>query len=196
MGWRQSTFLSFQMTPSALCRLAFGLVLLVTNLQDRICHLLGWMSTQSSNFYKPCLNDWRHVIMDMSADVSQLDGATTHYACSVHCCLDATFPQHWIRWGGTISGPPWSHDLTPLNLFLWAHIKTVMYEIPIKAAEELNARIMGVFQVVQTTLGCCTDYINQCCIDVTCTMILAGSILNTFRINLTVCCSRFMTRFN
>lgn len=75
--------------------------------------------------------------MDTSTDVYQLDGATTHYACFVHCCLDAT-----------ISWPPCSHDLTPRNLFLWAHIKTVMYEIPIKTLEELNARIMGVFQVV------------------------------------------------
>jgi len=70
-----------------------------------------------------------------------------------------------------------------------------MYEIPIKTVEELNARIMGVFQVVQTTLGWCTDYINQCCIHVTCTMILAGSFLKTFCINLTVCCRRFMTWF-
>jgi len=100
--------------------------------------------------------------------VYQLDGATTHYTCSVFCCLGVTFPQQWIGWGGTISWPPWLHDLTPLNLFLWAHIKTVMSETPIKTVEELNAWIMGVLQVVQTTPGCCTDYINQCCIDVTC----------------------------
>jgi len=57
-----------------------------------------------------------------------------------------------------------------------------MYKIPIKTVEELNARIMDVFQFVQTTLGCCTDYINQSRIDVTRTMILVGSILNIFRI--------------
>jgi hypothetical protein len=98
--------------------------------------------------------------MDTSTDVYQLDGATTHYACAVRSCLDATFPQRWIGWGGSISCPPCSPDLTPLNLFLWGHIKTVVSEIPIKTVQEVIARIMDAFQVVQTTLRCCRDHIN------------------------------------
>jgi len=72
-----STFHFFQMIRLALCRLTFGLVLLVTNSHHCICHLSGWKTTQSSNFYKPCLSYCGHVIIDMSTDVYQLDGATT-----------------------------------------------------------------------------------------------------------------------
>ncbi|EZA51396.1 hypothetical protein X777_09665, partial [Ooceraea biroi] len=41
--------------------------------------------------------------------------------------LDESFPDRWIGRGGRISWPARSPDLTPLDLFLWGHLKNEVY---------------------------------------------------------------------
>ena len=37
--------------------------------------------------------------------------------------LTATYSNCWIGWGGPVAWPPSSLDLTPMDFFLWGHIK-------------------------------------------------------------------------
>jgi hypothetical protein len=73
----------------------------------------------------------------------QLDGAPAHYAHAISKCQNATFPQHWIGWGGPISWPLQSPYLTPTDFFLWGSAETVVYESPVEKVEELIARIVS-----------------------------------------------------
>ncbi|EZA53536.1 hypothetical protein X777_07004, partial [Ooceraea biroi] len=45
--------------------------------------------------------------------------------------LNEPFPDRWIGRGGRISWPARSPDLTPLDFFLWGHLKNEVYrDIP------------------------------------------------------------------
>ncbi|EZA62612.1 hypothetical protein X777_10243, partial [Ooceraea biroi] len=46
--------------------------------------------------------------------------------------LNESFPDRWIGRGGRISWPARSPDLTPLDFFLWGHLKNEVYrDIPV-----------------------------------------------------------------
>jgi hypothetical protein len=70
--------------------------------------------------------------------VFQQDGAPPHFARDVKNFLNATFPQHWIGRGGHISWVPRSQDLSPLDFFLWGHIKSTT---PVEDIDDLCERI-------------------------------------------------------
>lgn len=59
--------------------------------------------------------------------IFQQDGAPPHYALQVRRFLDNTFPGRWIGRRGPIEWPPRSPDLTPLDFFLWGHLKNKVY---------------------------------------------------------------------
>ena len=71
----------------------------------------------------------------------QHDGAPAHYALNVRRFLDQQFPNRWIGRGGTVSWPPRSPDLTPLDFFVWGHMKSLIYATPVESEEDLVARI-------------------------------------------------------
>ncbi len=55
--------------------------------------------------------------------------------------LDVVFPQRWLGPGGPV---PWlarSPDLTPLDFFLWGHVKHMVYVTPVPSLEDLKYRI-------------------------------------------------------
>ncbi|XP_050307733.1 uncharacterized protein LOC126744391 isoform X2 [Anthonomus grandis grandis] len=58
----------------------------------------------------------------------QEDGAPPHYTLFVREYLDRTFPGRWIGRRGAIEWPPRSPDLSPLDFFLWGHLKSKVYE--------------------------------------------------------------------
>lgn len=71
----------------------------------------------------------------------QQDGASPHYAVQVRAYLDQVFPNKWIGRRGTIEWPPRSPDLTPMDYFLWGHLKNVVYKSRPASIEDLKSRI-------------------------------------------------------
>ena len=61
----------------------------------------------------------------------QHDGAPPHFSLAVRDHLDQRFGQQWIGRGGPIAWPPRSPDLTPLDNYLWGHMKSLIYETPV-----------------------------------------------------------------
>ncbi|GBO19900.1 hypothetical protein AVEN_36377-1 [Araneus ventricosus] len=52
-----------------------------------------------------------------------------------------TFQNQVIGYGGFVDGPPRSPDLTPLDFFLWGHIKGQVYSTPPPTLQDLRRRI-------------------------------------------------------
>lgn len=104
------------------------------------------------------LNFLRHVLPELLEDVPpqmwlQHDGAPAHFSAEVREFLNNTFPNRWIGRGGHVAWPPRSPDLTPLDFFLWGHVKTLVYATPVETVEELTARILAACEEVQQTPG-------------------------------------------
>jgi hypothetical protein len=56
------------------------------------------------------------------------DGAPPHWARIVRDYLDEEFPMRWIGRGSPfIPWPPYSPDLTPMDFFIWGHLKGLLY---------------------------------------------------------------------
>ena len=83
----------------------------------------------------------------------QHDGAPAHFTANVRNYLDRHFPARWIGRGGYVAWPARSPDLTPLDFFLWGHVKTIVYETPVDTVQELRERIVAAFERVQATPG-------------------------------------------
>ena len=77
----------------------------------------------------------------MHSIVFQQYGASPHFAADVRRFLDKTFPGRWIGRGGPIRWAPRPLDLTPLDFFLWVHLKNVVYLSPCEDLAELKSRI-------------------------------------------------------
>lgn len=71
----------------------------------------------------------------------QQDGAPAHYALSVREILNHEFGANWIGRAGPVSWPPRSPDLTPLDFFLWGHLKQTIYRTPVRNVDSLRQRI-------------------------------------------------------
>lgn len=69
------------------------------------------------------------------------DGAPPHYGVDVRLFLDNIFPRRWIGRRGPIEWPARSPDLSPLDFFLWGHLKTTIYKERVQNLEDLEARI-------------------------------------------------------
>lgn len=72
----------------------------------------------------------------------QQDGAPPHYVLPVRQWLQNTFPGRWIGRRGAIEWPARSPDLTPLDFFLWGHLKSVVYTPQPQSIAELRQRII------------------------------------------------------
>ncbi|KAL3288976.1 hypothetical protein HHI36_003419 [Cryptolaemus montrouzieri] len=59
--------------------------------------------------------------------VFQQDGASPHFA-QVRVFSDDHFPGRWIGRRGPTEWPPRSPDLSPLDFFLWDHLKSIIYK--------------------------------------------------------------------
>ncbi|GBL96422.1 hypothetical protein AVEN_43734-1 [Araneus ventricosus] len=54
-------------------------------------------------------------------------GAPPHKISSVQQYIRDTFQKQFIGYGGCVEWPPHSHDLNPLDFFLWGYIKQRVY---------------------------------------------------------------------
>jgi hypothetical protein len=86
--------------------------------------------------------------------IFQQDGSPPHFSIDVRQYLDKHFPNRWIGRGGSIRWAPRSPDLTPLDFFLWGHIKNNIYKTPVKDMDELKMRIdTEIKSISKTTLS-------------------------------------------
>jgi len=69
------------------------------------------------------------------------DGAPPHFRCFVTDVLNERFPDAWIGRGGPTPWPPRSPDLSPLDFFLWAYIKNIVYAEKIRNIQHLQEAI-------------------------------------------------------
>ncbi|KAJ4434007.1 hypothetical protein ANN_16326 [Periplaneta americana] len=66
------------------------------------------------------------------------DGAPAHFSRTARRYLDRRFPDRWIGRGDPIAWPPRSPDLNPLDLYLWGHLKSLVYSSPVPDLESLR----------------------------------------------------------
>jgi hypothetical protein len=64
-----------------------------------------------------------------------------HFGLQVRQYLDVIFQDKWIGRRGAIEWPARSPDLTPLDFFLWGHLKNRVYVNRPRDTEELKQRI-------------------------------------------------------
>jgi len=57
--------------------------------------------------------------------------------------LNESFPNRWLGRGGPVAWPPRSPDLTPLDYYLWGHIKKLAYESKVDSRAALRDRIFA-----------------------------------------------------
>ena len=62
--------------------------------------------------------------------------------------LDATFPNMLIGRDGPRPWPPRSPDITPLDFFLWRHVKDKVFSTPVPDITNLKARITDAFATI------------------------------------------------
>uniref|UniRef100_A0AAR2LFJ0 Transposase Tc1-like domain-containing protein n=1 Tax=Pygocentrus nattereri TaxID=42514 RepID=A0AAR2LFJ0_PYGNA len=72
----------------------------------------------------------------------QQDGAPPHYGCQVRAFLDEQFPGKWIGRRGPEEWPPRSPDPTPLDFYIWGHLKAIVYAVKTQDVQHLKLRIL------------------------------------------------------
>ena len=82
--------------------------------------------------------------------IFQHDGAPPHYSRQARQRLDEIFPGRWIGRGGPNQWPARSPDLTPLDFYLWGHMKTLVYTNKCNTKEELLQRIREAAQDIKS----------------------------------------------
>ena len=83
----------------------------------------------------------------------QHDGAPPHYTRHVREYLNEFFPNRWLGRGGPVAWPPRSPDLTPLDYYLWGHMKTLVYETKVDSREALRDRIFAAAEHIRNHPG-------------------------------------------
>jgi hypothetical protein len=63
------------------------------------------------------------------------------YDICVSHWLERQFLDHWIARRCPMEWPPRSPDLTPLNFYLWGHLKAMVYQVKIQNIDHLEERI-------------------------------------------------------
>ncbi|KAJ4448374.1 hypothetical protein ANN_10390 [Periplaneta americana] len=64
-----------------------------------------------------------------------------------------TFVRLQYRRGGPIAWPPRSPDLNPLDLYLWGHLKSLVYSSPVPDLESLRNLIVACSEDIRSTPG-------------------------------------------
>ncbi|KAJ4436560.1 hypothetical protein ANN_16592 [Periplaneta americana] len=81
------------------------------------------------------------------------DGASANFSRTARRYSDVRFPDRWIGRGGPIAWPPRSPDLNPLDLYLWGHLKSLVYSSPVPDLESLRNRIVVCSEDIRNTPG-------------------------------------------
>ncbi len=72
----------------------------------------------------------------------QHDGAASNFAAATQNLLGQLFHnRQWIGRGGPVEWPPRSPAITPLDFFLWEHLKQEVYKTTITSLDDTMERI-------------------------------------------------------
>ncbi|GFU31811.1 uncharacterized protein TNCV_1176741 [Trichonephila clavipes] len=69
------------------------------------------------------------------------DGALAHFCVPVRDWLAIAHTSRWITRQGPVIWPQRSPDLTPMNFFLWGHLKELVYRDVVTTQMDLVARL-------------------------------------------------------
>ena len=83
----------------------------------------------------------------------QHDGAPAHFSLQVRAHLNRVYREKWLGRGEAVAWPAKSPDLTPLDFFLWGHVKSVVYINPVNIRQELIERIFTAFDQIRHSAG-------------------------------------------
>ncbi|CAK9805022.1 hypothetical protein ANTQUA_LOCUS4336 [Anthophora quadrimaculata] len=72
----------------------------------------------------------------------ETNNCPAHSTRLVRQILDKKFPNSWIGRTGRVAWPPRSPDLTPMDYFLWGHLKEVVYCEQLTTPENMKDRII------------------------------------------------------
>ena len=86
------------------------------------------------------------------------DGAPPHFARSVRQWLDHAFESRWIGRGGLTEWPSRSPDKTPLDFYLWGHVKHLVLERRPQNVEDLKQFICDAIREVNNKPVLCVSF--------------------------------------
>ena len=75
--------------------------------------------------------------------------------------LNESFRNRWLGRGGSVAWPPRSPDLTPLDYYLWDHVKTLAYETKVDSRAALGRRMFAAAEHTQNTYRTHTKHIQN-----------------------------------
>lgn len=117
-------------------------------LHNKIFAIKIYHGTLNSEKYQEILN----VVVDKVDDsislsnlnnvIYQQDGAPAHNSTASKQFLDEHFPGHWMGTYGPIKWPPRSPDMTPMDFFVWGHLKGRVYESRYNTVQELKDAVL------------------------------------------------------
>jgi len=73
--------------------------------------------------------------------------------------VNEIFNNIWLERGGPTSWAPRSPDLSPLDFFLWRHLKTNIYKTTVKDLDDLKTRIIDEIKIIKK--GTLPDFFRQ-----------------------------------
>ncbi|CAK9831720.1 Transposable element Tc3 transposase [Anthophora retusa] len=96
---------------------------------------------------------WRELDgLDLSEMWFQQDGVTYHTSAATIALLRSKFNDRIISENGAVNWPPRSCDLTPLDFFLWGHVKSLVYSNNPQTVVDLKANIIRVIGEIRPDL--------------------------------------------
>jgi hypothetical protein len=118
-------------------------------------HVLGpifYEGNLTGNQYLQMLqNEIADLMDDLPLDIRinlffQQDGAPPHNKNVVRNFLNNLYGDRWMGTNGPVRWPARSPDLTPLDFFIWGHVKNLVYNpSPPDTVEDLRNRILNSF---------------------------------------------------
>lgn len=81
------------------------------------------------------------------------DGAPPHFARSVRQWLDQNFGTRWIGRRGPIEWPARSPDMTPLDFYLWGHVKQLVFRRRPRNVDDLRQFIRDAISEINDEPG-------------------------------------------
>ena len=82
----------------------------------------------------------------------QQDGAPPHYDIQVRRFLDQQFPDASFGRRGPVEWPPRSPNLSPLDFYLWGHLKFMVYQVKIQDINHLKERITDAIRSIPSNV--------------------------------------------
>ncbi|KAJ8898419.1 hypothetical protein PR048_003779 [Dryococelus australis] len=81
----------------------------------------------------------------------QHDSAPAHFArdVSVRVYLSDSFGARWIGRGGPVSWPARLPDMSPLDIFVWGHMKYVVYASSVESRDDLVQQIQAAAESIR-----------------------------------------------